>query len=202
MKFKSILMMSVIALVGLATFTSCSDDDDKPQGPSLNEVNGYYLGEMTYEMLEITPQALAEASAVEANIADKKISFDKFPVDALITAIVGETAAPGIIAAVGDIKYSVPFEPALNSTQDAIMLTFKPEPLTISFKFDPENEEETPTVVVVGVTAKESGKFALTGKKLTFNLTVTEAKLGDVNALAGKTINLSFDMLNTVKQPK
>lgn len=190
-------LIMVLAVIGMGSFTSCSDDDDNtPVVPTVAEVTGDYKGKMTFTLEtldEVNPlEETPEATELELAVKNDTIIFNKFPVDALITAIVGEEAAPGIIASVGNVTYKVGYKPTMNAANDSISMELKPEVLTIEIKG--EGEDATALSVAVTVTAPEKGSYAIDKKNLKFNLVVTEAKLGDFNAIKGKNISLSFDM--------
>jgi GTP cyclohydrolase I len=94
----------VMALGLVTTFTSCDDDDEpKPNVPALTDVVGNYAGKM--QTTSVSPLAEEgeepQGTDVSAEVTNENVSFEKFPVADLITAIMGE-AAPGIIEAVGD----------------------------------------------------------------------------------------------------
>lgn len=181
----------VLAVIGMGSFTSCSNDDDKtPEVPTVADVAGDYKGKMTFSLTEVNPlEEAPEATELELAVKNDSIIFNKFPVNALITAIVGEEAAPAIIALVGDVTYKVNYKPTMNAANDSISMELKPEVLTINV-----GKGETAFSVAVTVTATEKGSYAIEKKNLKFNLGVTEAKLGEQNAIEGKTIALSFDM--------
>lgn len=195
--------MMVLGVVGLTTFTSCEKDDDKkPVIPTLSEVNGTYSGKMTYTL--ITPEGKmdmkpetpeTEAITVNAKISNNDtITFEKFPIDALITAVVGEANAPGIIKAVGDVTYKVGFKAAFNEAKDSISLDMDPKPLLIKYAIG-EGENAFVINVNVAIVAETDGSYALKGKNLKFNLSATKATLNDEeeNVLPG-IFSLSFDM--------
>lgn len=192
--------MMVLSIMGVTTFTSCDNDDDKgPETPKLTEVNGSYSGKMTFNVdapetqMNIPSQTTeTEATDVNVKVANDTIAFDKFPADALITAIVGPENAPAIIEAVGDIVYKVGFKGAFNTANDSIALTMEPKPLQIKYSMG-EGESAVELTVDVIIEAPEKGSYALKQKSLKFNLKVTEANLGGTNMLPG-VITLSFDM--------
>ena len=192
--------MMVLSIMGLTTFTSCDNDDDKgPETPKLTEVNGSYSGKMTYAIAtpegkaDATPPTEDEAVDVNVKVANDTITFDKFPADALVTAIMGD-AAPSIIEGLEDISYKVGFKGAFNSANDSIALTMDPKPLAIKYTMG-EGESAVTITVDVAIEASEKGSYALKEKNLKFILKATEAKLNGQgqNMLPG-VITLSFDM--------
>lgn len=198
------IVLTTMGLISVAAFTSCSDDDDAPALPSLEKINGYYSGHMTYEIIANVPapttyvdEPVVEPVALDFNVADNKVKFDKFPVEALIKAILNTDDVTDIVEAIGDLKYEIPFEAALNEDNTAIMMNMKPEALTITVPLGAKAD----LVVVVGVASPDKGKFTYADKKMGFKLQVMDAKMGSVNAIEGKTIMLTFDILNTVKVP-
>lgn len=189
--------MMVLSIMGLTTFASCDNDDDKgPETPKLTEVNGSYSGKMTFSVAAPETQmniaSETEGTDVDVKVANDTITFDKFPADALITAVVGEENAPAIIEAVGDIAYKVGFEGAFNTANDSIALTLDPKPLQIKYSAG-EGESAMELTVEVTIEAPEKGTYALKQQNLKFKLNATEAKVGGVNMLPG-VITLSFDM--------
>lgn len=170
----SIVMM--LAVVGM-TFTSC-DDDDTPAVPTVEEVNGNYSGTMKY--LE------ADAKELDLKVANDSVIFEAFPYQPLVEAVVGKEAAAGIIALIGDsLAYKVNYIAAMNAANDSVIITLKPEPLNI-----PLGEN---AAVVVTITADKKASYAIDKKNFKFDLTATEAKLGEANALQNP-IDLAFDM--------
>ena len=173
----------VMALGLVTTFTSCDDDDEpKPNVPALTDVVGNYAGKM--QTTSVSPLA---GTDVSAEVTNENVSFEKFPVADLITAIVGEEDAPGIIEAVGDVSYQVKYTPTFNDDKTVISMAFTPEPLILEINFpteptegEGEGEGETPDLKVeVTIAAPEAGSFAYAGDKLAFKLQVTGVKVNN-----------------------
>ena len=171
----------VMALGLVTTFTSCDDDDEpKPNVPALTDVVGNYAGKM--QTTSVSPLAEEgeepQGTDVSAEVTNENVSFEKFPVADLITAIMGE-AAPGIIEAVGDVSYKVKYTPTFNDDKTVISMAFTPEPLILEINFpteptEGEGEGEIPDLKVeVTIAAPEAGSFAYAGDKLAFKLHVT-----------------------------
>lgn len=198
----------VMALGLVTTFTSCDDDDEpKPNVPALTDVVGNYAGKMQ----TISVPSLAEegeepqGTDVTADVTNENVSFEKFPVADLITAIMGD-AAPGIIEAVGDVSYKVKYTPTFNDDKTVISMAFAPEPLILEINFpteptegegEGEGEGETPDLKVeVTIAAPEAGSFVYAGNKLAFKLQVTGVKVNnDPFELPATTF--SFDLART-----
>ena len=127
-----------------------------------------------------------QGTDVSAEVTNENVSFEKFPVADLITAIMGE-AAPGIIEAVGDVSYKVKYTPTFNDDKTVISMAFTPEPLILEINFpteptegEGEGEGETPDLKVeVTIAAPEAGSFAYAGDKLAFKLQVTGVKVNN-----------------------
>ena len=179
LKWSLVMMLAVFGL----TFASCSDDDDEtPTVPTVEEVVGDYSGKMTYAMAKATAE---EGTALDLTVKNDSVTFDKFPYEALVAAIVGEDAVPGIVALVKDLRYQVYYTAAMNAANDSVAITLKPEVLKINLG--------ALGTVNVTITSENKGSYAIDKKSLKFSLTATEAKIGDTNFL--KTpIALSFDM--------
>ncbi|WP_303208905.1 DUF4840 domain-containing protein [Bacteroides oleiciplenus] len=200
-------MFLVMALGLVTTFVSCDDDDEpKPNSPALTDVVGDYTGKM--QILLPTPAATEgeetpEGTDVAVKLTQDEVVFEKFPVADLITAIVGEEAAPGIIEAVGDVSYKMKYTPAFNDEKTAISLTFTPEPLVLEINFpteetaEGEEGEETPDLKVeVTVVAPEAGTFAYAGDKLALKLQVSGVKVNG-EPLELPTTTFSFNLAKT-----
>lgn len=179
LKWSLVMMLAVFGL----TFASCSDDDENtPTVPTVEEVVGEYSGKMTYAMAKA---ATEEGTTLDLTVKNDSVTFEKFPYEALVGAILGEEAAPGIAELVGDLKYQVYYTAAMNAANDSVAITLKPEVLNINLG--------ALGSVKVTITAENKGSYAVDKKNLKFNLTATEAKLGETNALPAPIV-LSFDM--------
>lgn len=83
----------LVMALGLVTiFTSCDDDDEpKPNVPALTDVVGNYAGKM--QTTSVSPLAEEgeepQGTDVSAEVTNENVSFEKFPVADLITAIMG-----------------------------------------------------------------------------------------------------------------
>ena len=196
----------VMTLGLITTFTSCDDDNEpKPNDPVLTDVVGDYTGKL--QVVAPVPTAeegdeAPEGTDVTAEVTNENVSFEKFPVEDLIKAIVPEEAAPGIIEAVGDVNYKVKYTPAFNDDKTAISMTFAPEPLIIEFDLptveptegEGEGEGETPDMKVeVTIAAPEAGSFIYAGSKLAFKLQVTGVKVNG-EPIELPTATFSFDL--------
>ena len=132
------LVLFVVALGLITTFTACSNDDDSDIPVySLKDVDGNYSGTMLTESdLPVNPQTNSpkeeqpEGATVTAEVKDNQVMIKKLPVDDLIKSIVGEEAAGIIIENLDDINYNIPYTAAFNDdSKGSIPLQLKPEPL-------------------------------------------------------------------------
>lgn len=181
LKWSLVMMLAVVGL----TFASCSDDDDTPTVPTVEEVVGEYAGKMTYTMAKATASEETPETTLDLTVKNDSITFEKFPYEALVAAILGEDAVPGIVEIVKDLKYQVNYTAAMNTANDSIAITLKPEPLEINLG--------ALGIVKVSITAENKGSYAIEKKNMKFGLTATEAKIGETNFLQAP-IDLSFDM--------
>lgn len=174
LKWSFVMMLAVVGL----TFASCSDDDDNtPTVPTVEDVVGEYTGKMTYAEKDTT---------LALTVKNDSVTFEEFPYEPLVAAIVGENAVPGIVELVGKLKYQVNYTAVMNAANDSVVITLKPEPLEI-------NLGDVMGTVKVTINAENKGSYAVDKKNMKFGLTATEAMLGETNFL--KTpIALSFDM--------
>ena len=176
LKWSLVMMLAVVGL----TFASCSDDDDEtPTVPTVEEVVGDYSGKMTYAMAKATAE---EGTALDLTVKNDSVTFEKFPYDALVKAIVGEENADPIIGMIGSLKYKINYTATLNAAKDSVVMTLKPEPLTIAA-----------AGVVVTIEAK-TASYAIDKKILKFDLNAANVTVGGQNFPNWTPINLSFDM--------
>lgn len=198
----------VLALGLVTTFISCDDDDEpKPELPALTDVEGNYIG----KMLVLLPNPIADEGEdtpqgvdVTVVLKESNVMFDKFPVDELITSIVGEEIASGIIETVGDVNYSMKYTATFSDDKSMINLAFAPEPLVLEIDlpadvalYEGDGEGETPKLKVeVTVAASETGTFTYSGSKLTFKLQVTAVKIDD-ESIEFPATTFSFDLGKT-----
>lgn len=176
LKWSLVMMLAVFGL----TFASCSDDDDEtPTVPTVEEVVGDYSGKMTYAMAKATAE---EGTALDLTVKNDSVTFDKFPYEALVAAIVGEDAVPGIVALVKDLRYQVYYTAAMNAANDSVIMTLKPEPLKIAL-----------AGVEVTIEAK-TASYSIKEKDLKFNLNAANVTVGGQNFPNWNPINLSFIM--------
>lgn len=198
---KSLRIYLVLVMVlGLSVATtSCGDDASSPEIVSAKDVEGNYTG----KMLTVVPTERHEASVgvdVSAVVDATDVVFAKFPVSDLIETIVGKELAPGIIEAVGDVTYKLPYTAALNKDYTSINLTLKPEPLVLKIALPSattlaEGEAEAPkTTVTVTISAAETGVFTYEGKKLKFGMSIDKVMLGETEFPMPVKLKLSFDL--------
>lgn len=187
---KGILCLAV-AMASMVILPSCSDDDDNTPTPNdPKQIAGEYKGLMLFgpEGAEVPDTVKIEKSVVTTDT----IAFDKFPVDAIITSILGEAGAGPIIEAVGEVKYKIGYTVEANaSTDSTLAMKLDPKPLQIIF---PMSETKNDTVVV-GIKAVKS-VYGIKGKSLAFEIKADEFSLNgqDLSSLIKEPINLSFDL--------
>ena len=109
------LVLFVVALGLITTFTACSNDDDSDIPVySLKDVDGNYSGTMLTESdPPVNPQTNSpkeeqpEGATVTAEVKDNQVMIKKLPVDDLIKSIVDEETAGIIIENLDDINYNI-----------------------------------------------------------------------------------------------
>lgn len=181
LKWSLVMMLAVFGL----TFASCSDDDETPTVPTVEEVVGEYSGKMTYDMAKAAASEEAPGTTLDLTVKNDSITFEKFPYEALVEAIVGKDGVPGIIEIVKELRYQVSYTATMNAANDSVQITLKPKTLEINLG--------AMGSVMVTITAENKGSYVIEKKNMKFTLVATEAKLGETNFL--KTpITLSFDM--------
>ena len=145
------LVLFVVALGLITTFTACSNDDDSDIPVySLKDVDGNYPGTMLTESdPPVNPQTNSpkeeqpEGATVTAEVKDNQVMIKKLPVDDLIKSIVDEETAGIIIENLDDINYNIPYTAAFNDdSKGSILLQLKPEPLEIKYTIYVTNNSE------------------------------------------------------------
>lgn len=199
-------LVLVMALGLSVATTSCGDDDSAPEVQSSKDVEGNYAGKMLVTPIPpVAPEAreAAETPAgvdVTAIVEATDVVFDKFPIAELIKLIAGEDLAPGIIEAVGDVTYKLPYTAKLSKDYTAIDLAFAPVPLELEIAFPPvvaptEGEAEAPkTKVTVTISAEDAGVFTYEGKTLKFNMNIEKVMLGEIPLPMPAKLKLNFDL--------
>lgn len=187
------LLFPVIALGLMITVSSCDNDDDsKVPTISVTDVEGTYAGKMYF--VEPAPKAEGETEEpqgtdVDATVKTDSVRFEKFPVDGIITAIVGEDAAPDIIKEVGDINYKIGYKANMSAKQDSIYLTFDPKPLELTI-----GEGEEALKIKVTISTPDKGNYAYESNLLKFPLTVENVEVGDKAYPGFEAMNFTFDL--------
>ena len=165
------LVLFVVALGLITTFTACSNDDDSDIPVySLKDVDGNYSGTMLTESdPPVNPQTNSpkeeqpEGATVTAEVKDNQVMIKKLPVDDLIKSIVDEETAGIIIENLDDINYNIPYTAAFNDdSKGSILLQLKPEPLEIKYTIPTQAQadgEEAPQITIkVTIEAEEKGQ--------------------------------------------
>lgn len=201
------LVLLVVALGLITTFTACSNDDDSDIPVySLKDVDGNYSGTMlTKSDPPVNPQTNSpkeeqpEGATVTAEVKDNQVMIKKLPVDDLIKSIVGEEAAGIIIENLGDINYNIPYTAAFNDdSKGSILLQLKPEPLEIKYTLPTqvqEDGEEAPQITIkVTIEAEEKGQYTYKDQKLTFVIKATKVEVEGQPFEDFSPTTFSFDM--------
>lgn len=187
------ILFPVIALGLMVTVSSCdSDDDSKIPTISVTDVEGTYAGKMY--LVEPTPHAEGETEEpqgtdVDATVKIDSVRFEKFPVDGIITAIIGEENAPAIIEKVGDINYKIGYKATMSVKQDSIYLTFDPKPLELTI-----GEGERALKVKVTISTPDKANYAYESNLLKFPLTVENMEVGETSLPGFEAMNFTFDL--------
>ncbi|MEG0500330.1 MAG: DUF4840 domain-containing protein, partial [Rikenellaceae bacterium] len=186
-------LMAVVCVLGMTSFVACDDDDDVKIPPVTTlAVQGNYEGTMTYEIPNV-PVAAADEEVtpvkVEFTVDGESVRFAKFPVEALIKAIVKDDAqTAAIIAGIGDVKYAVGYKPVLNEAKTDIEMTLDPKPLVLP-QF---NIGTSPMQVTVKISAAKAGNFVVLSNTYDFTLNVTAININSAEKDTPMVINLSF----------
>lgn len=182
------LILSIMT-IGLSTaLSSCGDDNDsKIPFFSMKDVEGSYSGKMTdtrsMSLKSNNGKVTPEGIDVHAEVKDNYIYLNKFPVNDLITSIVGIEKAPAIIEAIGEVNYKTEYEAKFNTEKNSIDMQLKPKPLELNLKHPikmtgEEKPLETIKVTIISETEK-GGRFTFESKKLEFSLIATEVLVNE-----------------------
>lgn len=187
------LLFPAIALGLMITVSSCDNDDDSGVPTiSVTDVEGTYGGKMYF----VEPASLAEGDTeepqgtdVNAIVKTDTVRFDKFPVDGIITKIVGEENAPAIIEQIGDIDYKIGYKANMSVKQDSIYLQFDPKPLELTI-----GEGETVMTVKVTITTPDKGNYAYGSNLLKFPLVVEKVEVGPGTLPNFEAMSFTFNL--------
>ena len=172
-------------------FTACSDDDDvvikNPDEVTAEIMYGVYTGTMTTSYLatvdgEDNGQETEPGIEISATIDDNTIRFEKFPIRDIVLSIVGdETSADEIVDAVGDVDYSISYEPTLTPEKDRILMTLNPEPLklTVEMPASQESADAQTLIVEVLIEAGEQAGYNVEEANVKFSIVATKVMLGE-----------------------
>ncbi len=187
--FKSMQLFAMMLFAGASVcFTACSDDDDvkNPDEVTVETMFGDYKGTVSISDLAVTGEDNAEETEpgleISATIKDNTINLVKFPIKDIVLSIIGdETMADMIVNAVGDVDYSIPYEPTLTPQKDYIHMTLKPEPLKLAVEIPSTQEDaDTPSLIVeVQIKAGEDAVYDVEDANVKFNITATKVLLGE-----------------------
>lgn len=193
-------MMAVLCVVGMSSFVACDEDDPiiPPVIEPTNE-NGSYAGTMTYTIEELPAPAPhadgdepvgtpVEYVAAQSAVGIDSIYFAKFPVAELVTAVAGPELAPGIIEALGDVKYTIYY--TATSTAGDMNMVLTPKTLVLNLVIG-----KAAMKVEVAVEAVAGAKYVTETKTMTFSLKATSVKVNGVDFPAFQPITLSFSAL-------
>lgn len=162
------LVLFVVALGLITTFTACSNDDDSDIPVySLKDVDGNYSGTMLTESdPPVNPQTNSpkeeqpEGATVTAEVKDNQVMIKKLPVDDLIKSIVDEETAGIIIENLDDINYNIPYTAAFNDDSKGSILHPRNSDLAFRSRLKTGNETQQRGFTATGRT-KYSDKLAL-----------------------------------------
>ena len=174
------LFVSVMALGCAFSFVACDDDDNSPVPPTTKEAWGEFKGKM--QVLPVTPaSALANDAVlgtdVAATVKNDTVYFESFPIKDLVASLVPEESVEEIVKAIGDVKYKIGYEAALNAAQDSVYVTFDPKPLEIAV---PMGEAAT-LAVEVTVSAIGKGSYELSSTKLEFDVKADKVTVNETD---------------------
>lgn len=188
--FKSMQLLALMLVAGGSfCLTSCSDDDDvkNPGEITTQTMFGNYEGKVT--VFNIAPvdgedneDTTAPGTDISAVINNDTIKLIELPVKDIVMAIVNDEAqADKIVEEIGDINYSIGYEPTLTADKDSIMVKLDPKPLklTVNIPAAKEGEEVAATVVEVEVVAGENAGYAVADGNLKFHIAATKVMLGE-----------------------
>lgn len=170
MKKFIVLKAFMALLIGFVSLSliSCNNDNGPDIPPvKLQDVIGNYKGRL------ITSQGNNKAEAV-ISFAVKKdtIKFTDLPVKEIVKAVVKDPVkTEAALTAIGKVKYNLNYTGAINTSYNAVELTFSPKTLQINIPMDGAIK-----TTIVTFAAKEKGfyvgqnyamKFGLVAEKIT-----------------------------------
>ena len=188
--FKSMQLLALMLVAGGSfCLTSCSDDDDVniPAEVTTATMFGSYEGKVTAFNIapvdgEDNEDTTAPGADISAVVNNDTIKLVEFPVKDIVLAIVkDETLADKIMEEIGDVTYSIGYDPTLTADKDSIMVKLDPKPLklTVNIPAAKDGEEAAATVVEVQVAAGENAGYAVADGNLKFHIAATKVMLGE-----------------------
>ena len=188
--FKSVQLFALMLVAGASfCFTACSDGDElqNPDEVTIETMFGVYKGTVTTSEVttvedEDNGQETEPGMDISATIEDNTISFVKFPIRDIVLSVVGDEAlADMIVESVGDVDYSITYEPTLTPEKDNILMALKPEPLklTVEIPAEQENADVKAMIVEVQVEAGEHAGYNVEHANVKFSITATKVMLGE-----------------------
>lgn len=103
-RFKAVFA-TMLAVLSLVSFNSCSDDDDAPANPAAKEVAGVYSGDMTCSMMGsesvFEDMTFTVSATDDATVSVKISSFGEAPMQ------VPEITVPGVKVSGSDGTYKL-----------------------------------------------------------------------------------------------
>lgn len=198
MKNKLISSWVVVAMsVTSLTLTACNDNNETPKGPGEPDaaLKASFPGTYTGHATIVAEAASAEPIPVEAIAGEQDVEFEKFPVEALIEAIVGEEQAAEIIEAIGEVEYAVNYELLRGASENTLSLAFSPEPLEITLPLTPAPHAESSDAPIVRVVIASPRNGVFEGEKQTmqFSLSVESVTVGG-EPFEIKPMELAFEL--------
>lgn len=198
-KLISSWVVLAISITSLA-LTACNDDNEykgpgTPDAALRESFKGTYAGQAIVADAASEKDTTIEPVPVEVIAGKQAITFEKFPVDALVEAIIGKENASEIIDAIGEIEYSVNYSIRCGETETSLSVLLNPEPLEITIPLTPAPHAESSDelIVRVEIASPEKGVFEGEKETLKFSLTVEKVTVGG-EAFQMNPMELVFDL--------
>lgn len=197
--------MKTALLIGACCgMTACDNDDDKHPTPTdITAVCGAYEGTMAVVEASPTTDENDEKPAgtpIAADVTDKAIVLNDFPVRDLIVKILGtEQGSDQIVEAIGRIDYEIPYTALMSEDKASVVMTLDPAPLTLTLPLTDggqarEDEETAESEIAVTIQATTAAAYTLATEQLGFYLSVTGIQVGDTDLPEFSPFSLHFDL--------
>lgn len=185
---KKFMKWAIVLSVAILGTTACSKSDDVEE-PTTADVIGLYDGKMDIEGGEPTP--VKEESALTAEVKADTMIYKNFPIRPIVTSIVGVEAADAIVAAIGELNYSLSYAPTMNAAKDSVIMNCKPAPLVVLFPSAVEGAD--PDTIKVTVVAPGADAYSIASSKLNTKLNATAVTINGNPLETFKEVKLLFD---------